>query len=223
MQEPSTGQGGESQAGSGAVTAAKGDCIFSIADEHGFFWETVWKHPENKELADARGSPHVLRPGDRVFVPDLTRGEETGATEARHRFRKKGVPIEFAIEVLEDDEPRAGVPYTLTIEGRETSGDIPDDGIVRAAIYPGDRSGELRVGPPEDERIYPIRLGHLGPSHTRAGAAARLQNMGLLSTANPSDEAFATALERFQKRQGLEMTGTLDDATATKLAEVHGS
>lgn len=223
MQEARPGKGGEAEVGGGEFVVQAGDCIFSIADEHGFHWETIWKHADNRELVEARGSPHVLRPGDKLVIPDLTRREESGATEARHRFRRKGVPIEFAIEVFENGKPRSGVPYTLTIEGRETSGKIPGDGVVKASIHPGDRSGELRVGEPHDERVYPIMLGRLDPAHTRSGAIHRLRNMGLLATDVPDANSYKLALERFQKQQDLDITGQLDAPTIDKLAQQHGS
>jgi N-acetylmuramoyl-L-alanine amidase len=48
----------------------QGDCVLSIAEQYGFFWETVWNHPSNAELKKKREDPAILYPGDVVFVPE---------------------------------------------------------------------------------------------------------------------------------------------------------
>ncbi|MEO0974896.1 MAG: hypothetical protein AAFX85_17545, partial [Pseudomonadota bacterium] len=149
--------------------------------------------------------------------------EEAGATDQRHRFTLNAVPIDLAIEVLDDDEPRAGVPYTLDVEGRVTEGTVPGDGMVRAQIYPSDRVGRLRVGEADDMTEYQLSLGELDPAHTRAGAVHRLWNLSVLPTADPSDEELLAAVELFQTKHALECTGELDRPTIDKLVELHGS
>ena len=38
----------------------QGDCMVSIAELCGFFWETLWNHPNNKDLRGLRHDPTVL-------------------------------------------------------------------------------------------------------------------------------------------------------------------
>ena len=78
-------------------TVKQGDCISSIAQKHGLFWDKVWNHPKNANLQERRKDPNVLSPGDVVFVPDKDEKEESGATEQRHRFKRKGVPEKLRI------------------------------------------------------------------------------------------------------------------------------
>ena len=49
-----------------------GECLVSISESYGFFWETLWSHPENETLRNRRRDPTVLLPGDEVFVPEKT-------------------------------------------------------------------------------------------------------------------------------------------------------
>jgi len=86
-------------------TVQDGDCFDSIAMEHGFFPETLWNHGSNDDLREARKDPNVLLPGDIVHIPDLTVGEESGATEKRHRFRRRGVPARLRIVFMRPKKP----------------------------------------------------------------------------------------------------------------------
>lgn len=40
-----------------------GDCLNSIAYEHGFYWETLWSHPANAGLKAKRKNPDALLAG----------------------------------------------------------------------------------------------------------------------------------------------------------------
>src|SRR5258708_3021834 len=41
-----------------------GDCFINLSKQEGFFWETVWNHPENRELRTLRKNPNILKKGD---------------------------------------------------------------------------------------------------------------------------------------------------------------
>jgi hypothetical protein len=163
----------------------------------------------------------VLLPGDLVFVPPIEVKHEVRSTDARHKFVRKGIPIDFELRILHGDEPRKGVAYIVNIEGRVSTGTVPDDGLIKLKINPSDRAGHLILRPGDQQEEYSLDLGHLDPAHAVSGAKARLHNLGLLG--EDSEEAFAEALQLFQKRWSLPVTETLDDATARKLTEVHGS
>jgi len=91
--------------GSGDYVIRAGDCIASIAFEHGLFWETVWNDPGNTELRTSRKTPYVLLPGDRVTIPELRERQESRPTDQLHRFVRKGVPVIVKIKILESPPP----------------------------------------------------------------------------------------------------------------------
>lgn len=222
VQQANTGSGSTEPVGSGEHTVRAGECIISLADQHGHFWETLWNHPMNAEVKNARGSAHVLLEGDRVHIPEIQIKDESCETEARHRFRRRGIPIAFEVLVEENGKPLSGLRYVLKIEGRTTEGTIPNDGLVKAPMMPSDRTGELRVYADNGRyRTYPLEFGQLDPAHTQSGAVGRLRNMGYLSEESP--ETIEAAIKLFQKDNGLAESGKLDHETATKLVETHGS
>lgn len=205
-------------------TVQQGECLVSIAESYGFFWETLWSHPENAALRARRRDPTVLAQGDVVFVPDKTRKEFTRPTGARHTFRVKNVPAKFQLRLLnEDGTPRAGLAYVLTVDGREIPGTTDGEGTVKASIAPTARDGVLRITETGEE--YTLDLGHLEPVDTVRGAKARLQALGGYD--GPLDDrmgpSFSRALEDFQGANGLARTGVLDASTQDALRTAFGS
>jgi N-acetylmuramoyl-L-alanine amidase len=85
-------------------TVRDGDCIASIAEQYGIFWQTVWDHPNNASLKQLRKDPNILKSGDTVFVPDLREKWETCATEQRHCFVRKGVPAKLRLRLMREPE-----------------------------------------------------------------------------------------------------------------------
>jgi hypothetical protein len=189
----------------------------SIAEKYGLFWETVWKDPNNAELKSKRKDPNVLMPGDEVFVPDKREKKESGGTEQKHRFKKKGVPAKFRVRLTIDDEPRANEPYKLLIDDRWIDGTTNGDGFLEESMPPGARKGKLIIGPPEAQDIYEFNLGSVDPIDTEEGVKERLQNLGY----NVNDD-FPAAVRAFQEKEGLDATGRVDDATRAKVKERFG-
>lgn len=124
------------------------------------------------------------------------------------------------------DEPRAGVPYTLEIDGALLRGITDKDGRIEHSIPPNARQGTLMVElGTANELILPLRLGYLNPVSELSGIKQRLANLGL-GCGDLSDEPtpeMAAALSIFQERAGLPVTGEVDGATRDRLANLHGS
>jgi hypothetical protein len=204
----------------------QGDCISSIAYEHGFFPDTLWNLSENAELKQKRKDPNILFSGDEVFIPDKREKTESGATEQKHQFKRKGVPSWLLI-VLKDEEsqPRAGLDYVLEIDGKLLQDKTNSSGQIRHSIPPSAQKGKITIGSGTQKEEYPLQIGHLDPMTEISGVQARLNNLGfncgvvdgVLGTAT------STAISKFQKQYGLQQSGEPDQTTRDKLAEVHGS
>jgi N-acetylmuramoyl-L-alanine amidase len=206
-------------------TIEQGDCISSIAYEHGFDWEKIWKHPQNAKLKAERNNPNVLYPGDVVFIPDKEEKWVARATEKRHSFVRKGVPALVRLALVDrDGNPRANERYILDIEGKLFTGVTKADGKIEYRIPPNARQGKLTVGA-EGKEVYTLRLGHTDPVSKVSGVQSRLQNLGYDCGAIDGQMGPATqsSLRAFQKKHGLQETGEPDEATLNKLKEVHGS
>lgn len=204
----------------------RGECFSSIAFAYGFFWETLWNHPDNADLKRRRDDPFSLAPGDVVHIPDLRIKAETRPTGQSHAFRRKGVPAKVRVQLLDDaGDPRPGVPYRLSVDGQECDGDLQTDGDgwVEHWISPAATEGLLQVGEPdakgEYSESYALQLGHARPHDTPDGAADRLRALGFLDTDDDDTEA---AIEDFQVAHGIEPTGELDDKTTAALQEAFG-
>ncbi len=203
---------------------SQGDCIASIAEQHGFFPPTIWNDPANQELKDLRGEDgYVLLPGDEVVVPDLTTKDESCATEQRHRFRRKGVPELLKLELVDTDgRPIGGAEYQLDLDGKVIEGTTDSAGKLEHYIPPGARLARLRVPDHELEMLIP--LGHLDPVSEITGVQQRLNNLGYACPINgQEDPETAAAVSRFQADHDLEITGEANDATREKLKSEHGS
>ncbi|MGB9698788.1 MAG: LysM peptidoglycan-binding domain-containing protein [Thermodesulfobacteriota bacterium] len=55
-------------------TVKQGDCLSSIGEKYGIFWEKIWNQPKNDKLKEKRKNPNILYPGDVIFIPDTIKG-----------------------------------------------------------------------------------------------------------------------------------------------------
>ena len=202
---------------------AQGECVTSIADHYGFFWQTVWDHPDNHELKRLRKNPNVLCVGDELSIPDKAPREESCASEEKHRFRLKGVPAKLRVHLEENGKPLKNLDYKLDIDGKVVEGTTDGEGLVEASIPPGARSAVLYVD--HGARVYHLDLGHVDPVDDLAGVQQRLKNMGFFFRPIDGKESpqLTQAISRFQAAQGLDATGELDDDTKKKLEDAHAS
>jgi N-acetylmuramoyl-L-alanine amidase len=202
-------------------TIEEGESTISLALQYGFFVNTIWDYPANADLKRKRKDMNVLMPGDIVVIPDKEIKEVSGATEQLHRFKRKGIPAIYRLQVFDCEKPRANQAYRLSLDGQVLRGTTDANGILQQPVPPDATEGELIIGP--DEFRLTIDFGHLDPITEISGVQKRLNNLGYLcgEADGELDEPTRDALADFQDRFGLEPTGELDDATLKKLEEVH--
>jgi hypothetical protein len=204
-------------------TVVQGDSIPSLAFAYGLAPDTIWNDPANAELKALRGDPNVLFPDDVVTIPDKRSGSYVGATDQRHRFRRKGVPAVLRVQFFLDDQPRAGETYTLEIDGLVTSTACTDgDGVIEVWIPPSARTARILFH--EGTEVHELAIGHLDPIEQLSGVQGRLRNLGFFE--GPVDgeisDALEVSLQHFQASQGLEPHGLIDDPTRDALVRVYG-
>jgi hypothetical protein len=200
-----------------------GDCISSIALQNGLFPGTLWNHPDNANLKSLRKNPNILNTGDVVVVPDPEPKQLQGATDARHRFVRKGVPEMLHLQIEDEEgEPVDGAEYTIDLDGRIIEGVTDADGWINEPIPPDANGGTLEVMVENELHEHELQLGYLDPIEEMTGVQARLQNLGYECAVNGDlDEPTKEALKMFQLTHGLESSGEPDDATRNALVEEH--
>jgi hypothetical protein len=207
-------------------TVQPGDCLSSIGARYGFTWQTLWDLPENGNLRKLRGDPHVLNPGDQVFIPDLRQKDFDRQTDKRHRFSKKGVTEQLRIVFVdEDDKPVKNLPYVMVIDNKLTfQAQTDDKGAIEQKIPPAAQKGLLTVGRGKETRHYHFVLGGIDPITEIAGVKGRLLDLGYYDgTANRKiDSQVKSALLLFQDKYHLPPTAENDTPTQNKLKEIFG-
>ena len=199
----------------------QGDSVIQLSEEHGLFAETIWDDPANADLKAERKDMNILLPGDEVVIPDLRPKSERVETLQRHRFRRKGIPAIFRLQVFDHEEPRANQEYTFDIDGVTQQGTTDEHGIIAVYLPADAQKGKLLVGP--DQFFLEIQFGHLDPINELIGIQKRLNNLGYDcgEADGELDEQTIAALAAFQRRFDLEETGEPDDETIAKLEELH--
>lgn len=149
----------------------QGEWVGSIAQQYGFTdWQAkIWERPENSELRERREDPHLLAPGDILFVPPLEEKTVSGETGRRHRFKVKARTDLLRLRVFDTDgELVKSAPYELEVElpvgsrpFRQQNRTTDAEGMLEEEIPFGARKGKLKL--PEQDLEFELQLSHLEP------------------------------------------------------------
>ena len=201
----------------------QGDHTSGIAEQFGFrTFKTLWNDPNNAQLRQDRKDPHILFPGDQVFIPDKQTKKQFAPTAKVTTFKLDASKLTLNLKLQDvNGDAIANNPVTISVEGSVVPPPTTDgDGKTSSDIKKTAKDGFLVV----QDMQFPLKIGFLDPVDKQSGQIARLNNLGY--EAGPPDsvdaEAFESAVEEFQCDSKLPVNGTCDDATQAKLTEVHG-
>lgn len=148
----------------------------------------IWDHPKNQALFQLRKNPHILHPGDELYLPEGIRecpGLETGQCH-KLQFGRYPCEIRMVVDVasiyaeksvhyqleLEDGTMLRGCTTLRADSPSKLAMRIPatvDSGVLTVFLDPEDPEQNLRVN---------VGLGHLCPVDETRGLQARLRNLG---------------------------------------------
>ena len=201
-----------------------GDSAVSIAEQYGLFAPTIWNAPQNEALRARRPDMNTLLPGDELFIPERRVKPTRVETDARHRFRRKGIPAHFRLQLYDFGEPRANQKFSAEIDNHETiEGSSDAEGVVEFKLPPKARAGRLTIG--EDAFVVELSFGHLDPIDELSGVQQRLTNLGYDcgGAEGQLDARTVAALRAFQLAHSadLQVSGEPDPMTVERLRELH--
>jgi hypothetical protein len=208
----------------------QGDCLLRIAVQYGFAdWRTIYEHGDNADFRKKRPNPNVIFPGDKIAIPDKDEKALDVPSGAKHRFTVKLLHTMLRVLIKdENDEPLAGKQFELKLGGETYEGATNGEGILEQKVPETDEEGELTVWATDDKEaaryFWNVRVGHLDPVEEVHGVQQRLNNLGFYcgDADGEMSEDLRLALRGFQDIAGIEKTGAIDDATRSKLVEMHG-
>ncbi len=202
----------------------QGDQLSGIAEANGFAnFITIWDHANNASLKNKRKNPHVLFPGDELYIPDKTEKTESCATTKVHLFQVDLQKPKLRIVLKDfDEKPIADTACDLVVEGAVFQLKSDSQGLIEAVIPRTAQNGTLRV--PSLNLEYPVKIGHLDPLEEAPGWQARLINLGYHagSMDDSDEEQLRYAIEEYQCDHKLKVTGELDAATRDSIKQAHG-
>jgi len=215
----------------GYYRVRKGDCLSSIANAYGFAdYQTIYQRPENAEFRQKRPNPNIICPGDVLFIPDLEKKDVSKGTDQLHSFKLKRPHVQLRL-CLKDDlhQPYENTKYHLQVGVDHWEGFTDGEGMVEQEIQADATEGEITIFPgggdtPDEGHTFTLQLGDLDPVDEMSGVDARLINLGFGpadAEDSLSDEDRKEALQAFQAKFGLDVTGEMTDETKSKLREVH--
>jgi N-acetylmuramoyl-L-alanine amidase len=215
----------------------QGDYLARLAHLHGFDAEEVWNHPKNEALRALRRDPEVLAPGDVIYLPRKAQAGLPFAAEGVNRYRATVPRVPLRLRFKDGAGPLANEAWVIEGSASPAEGTTDAEGQLEVVTSPHVASFTVRF--PARERAFTVRVGHLDPLEEESGVRARLTQLGYLppplgplfgidepgalGTLSGEGDRLRAAIRDFQRAEGLEVTGMVDDATREVLWKAHGA
>jgi N-acetylmuramoyl-L-alanine amidase len=169
-------------------SVTQGEHLSAIAAKYGFGnYLTIWNDPNNEELKEKRKNPHVVYPGDRVYIPDRQEKWQQCLSEQRHVFCVTTQPLVLRIVLHDfDNAPIAKAACELEVGGNKFLLRTNEKGLISEKIPRTAAEGRLSV--PSLGIDIRIRIGDLDPAMEDSGWRARLVNLGYYSGSVNDDD-----------------------------------
>jgi peptidoglycan hydrolase-like protein with peptidoglycan-binding domain len=185
----------------------------------------VWHDAKNAEIKAKRRKPNVLHQGDVVYIPRARKTGQPLSKGTTNTYQVK-VPRKKLSLTFKDDRVQ-NAEYTVRGLGSPVTGSTSSGAFsVDVPVY----VREIVISFDDIPLLYNVRIGDLDPIAETSGVRQRLEHLGfrrpIRTTAETEEEAAeadSEAITAFQVSQGLDATGTLDDATHAALESAHGS
>jgi len=202
-------------------TVRPGDCLSKLAADHGFSdYRVIYNHPNNAELKKKRPNPHVIKPGDQIFIPERDTNVAECPTGKVHSFQVKLPRAKIHVYIRDAGVPYGNKKYKLSVGRRVVSGKTDKEGLVEASVPA--KATEATLTFEDDKLVFHLRLGNLDPLKEVSGVKGRLNNLGFFcGSGDDVDAETEEAIRRFQEHHGMDVSGEIDDFMREKLRELH--
>ena len=200
-------------------TVQSGDCLISIAHQHGLSgWQALYEHEANDAFRAKRPDPSRLMPGDVVVIPEPRQKTESIAVNRKNTFVLRRPSAWFIVVIQQDDGSLViNQPYELALNPEtKITGKTNNQGEVKCLIDPAIEEVSLTVWPnggaAQQKICWRVQVGHLHPQDTSEGVKSELNNLNYRSGNITADdrEFHQSSVRRLQK----ESVNTQDDSLA---------
>jgi hypothetical protein len=199
-----------------------GDHLAKIAHRAGLDPDAVWGHAKNAPLRAKRPDRNLLAEGDVLFLPIEEEKPLPLRIGQENRFSVVIPEVETHVRLANAKGPFANEPYVVEGLDEPVKGTTDADGGLTISAPVTVRSAKVTL----EKRglTFNVLVGDMDPISEVSGIQLRLISLGFLTggASGQLDEATLAALRSFQKEQGLEASGRVDDGTLDALKTAYG-
>jgi hypothetical protein len=205
--------------------AKSDDSVSSIAPMYGFEPKTIWDLPDNEDLKKLRKNMNILKEGDKIFIPERILKWEKVKTGNKYFIKKVPIQCYLNLQLLNSElNKSSNLEYLLSITTKseaiipDKKGKTDNNGYINEPIPSDTDIATLIIFENGYEDRHEFKLNGLDPSDTLHGKQQRLCNLGFYCDYEETlGESTKEAINLFQEKYKLKITGEFDNETVKKL------